>query len=281
MALPCSYLITDPCDQDQVRRALASEADAVVLDLVCERASAPAVRREACYVVSGRPAGRLWARINPLGSGLGADDCRDLVGPGLAGVFLPYVQSAQDLRDLAVVLRQHELGAGVEPGSVLVVAVIETALGVLKLRDIAEASPRLAGLAIDRAALAQDLDGGVEGFGVKYAAGELAVVARAHGLAAVEASAAGAPGQASDLSKVRSDGFSAAVVREAAEAAVANALFDGAGEPDPDLVAAYLEAREQGEELALQGGRFVDAYAARRLRAWAPPSTDLPKGLGT
>jgi citrate lyase beta subunit len=242
MALPCSYLITDPCDQDQVRRALASEADAVVLDLVCERASAPAVRREACYVVSGRPAGRLWARINPLGSGL---------------------------------------GAGVEPGSVLVVAVIETALGVLKLRDIAEASPRLAGLAIDRAALAQDLDGGVEGFGVKYAAGELAVVARAHGLAAVEASAAGAPGQASDLSKVRSDGFSAAVVREAAEAAVANALFDGAGEPDPDLVAAYLEAREQGEELALQGGRFVDAYAARRLRAWAPPSTDLPKGLGT
>ena len=223
MAFPRSFFVVSPLDQAAVRAALASEADAVLLDLV--RCSGEEMRREARYVVSGRPAGRVWALVNRLDAGDGEEDCAALVGPGLAGVFLPGVQGPQDIRDLGVVLRQRELAAGIEPGAVLVVPIVESARGVLRLTDIADASPRLAGLAIDRGALAEDLGGSAEGFGVKYAAGELAVVARAFRLAAIEASACRDGKQASDLTKVRNDGYRGAVVTTAEEASLANQLF--------------------------------------------------------
>jgi citrate lyase beta subunit len=226
MAFPRSFFIASPLDQDSVRVALASPAEAVLLDLA--RCPGEEARREAGYVISGRPAGRVWALINRLDGPGGEDDCAALVGPGLAGVFLPDARGPQDIRDLGVVLRQREMAAGIEPGAVLAVPVVQSARGILRLADIAEASPRLAGLAIDRGALARDLSGGVEGFGAKYAAGELAVVARAFKLAAVEASACSEGKQASDLAKVRNDGYGAAVVASAEEASLVNHLFGAA-----------------------------------------------------
>ena len=98
----------------------------------------------------------LWTRVNSLESPWVLDDLTTLVseiGDKLEVVMVPKVEGAGDIHYVDRLLAQLEARAGLER-PILVHAILETALGVANLEEIAAASPRMQGMSFGPADLA-------------------------------------------------------------------------------------------------------------------------------
>jgi malyl-CoA/(S)-citramalyl-CoA lyase len=98
----------------------------------------------------------LWTRINSLESPWVLDDLTTLVGEigdRLEVIMVPKVEGAWDIHYVDRLLAQLEAKAGLEK-PLLVHAILETALGVVNLEEIATASPRMQGMSFGPADLA-------------------------------------------------------------------------------------------------------------------------------
>ncbi|MBA2637899.1 MAG: CoA ester lyase [Solirubrobacterales bacterium] len=98
----------------------------------------------------------LWVRVNALESPWVLDDLTRLVseiGDRLAVVMVPKVEGVWDVHYVDRLLAQLEARAGLER-PILVHAILETALGVVNVEEIACASPRMQGMSIGPADLA-------------------------------------------------------------------------------------------------------------------------------
>jgi malyl-CoA/(S)-citramalyl-CoA lyase len=98
----------------------------------------------------------LWARINALDSPWVLDDLLRLVGEigdRLDVIMVPKVEGAWDIHYVDRLLAQLEARHGIER-PLLVHAILETALGVANLEEIAAASPRMQGMSFGPADLA-------------------------------------------------------------------------------------------------------------------------------
>ncbi len=132
---------------DRFAKARASGADAVLCDL--EDGVAPGDKAQARsevrdWLAGGGPA---WVRINALGTEWSDDDVGAVRGlPGLQGLVVPKSESAAELEDLAW-----------RGGGCPVLALVETALGVLEAVSIAR-SPAVGRLAFGSIDYAGDLD---------------------------------------------------------------------------------------------------------------------------
>jgi malyl-CoA/(S)-citramalyl-CoA lyase len=98
----------------------------------------------------------LWTRVNELASPWMLDDIGELVseiGEKLEVIMIPKVEGAEDIHYVDRLLAQLEAKAGLER-PILVHAILETALGVANLEEIAAASPRIQGMSFGPADLA-------------------------------------------------------------------------------------------------------------------------------
>jgi malyl-CoA/(S)-citramalyl-CoA lyase len=98
----------------------------------------------------------LWTRVNELASPWVLDDLTELVseiGHKLDVIMVPKVEGAQDIHYVDRLLAQLEAKAGLQR-PILVHAILETALGVANLEEIAAASPRIQGMSFGPADLA-------------------------------------------------------------------------------------------------------------------------------
>jgi malyl-CoA/(S)-citramalyl-CoA lyase len=99
---------------------------------------------------------QLWTRINELESPWCLDDLTQLVteiGDKLEVIMVPKVQGPWDIHYVDRLLAQLEAKAKLER-PLLVHAILETALGVVNLEEIANASPRMQGMSFGPADLA-------------------------------------------------------------------------------------------------------------------------------
>jgi malyl-CoA/(S)-citramalyl-CoA lyase len=98
----------------------------------------------------------LWTRVNALESPWALDDITTLVteiGDRLSVIMVPKVEGPWDIHYVDRLLAQLEARAGLER-PILVHAILETALGVTNLEEIAAASPRMQGMSFGPADLA-------------------------------------------------------------------------------------------------------------------------------
>jgi malyl-CoA/(S)-citramalyl-CoA lyase len=98
----------------------------------------------------------LWTRINSLESPWALDDITTLVteiGDRLDVIMVPKVQGPWDIHYVDRLLAQLEAKAGLQR-PILVHAILETALGVSNVEEIAAASPRMQGMSFGPADLA-------------------------------------------------------------------------------------------------------------------------------
>ena len=99
---------------------------------------------------------QLWTRVNSLESPWVLDDITTLVteiGDKLDVIMVPKVEGAWDIHYVDRLLSQLEAKAGLAK-PILVHAILETALGVANLEEIAYASPRMQGMSFGPADLA-------------------------------------------------------------------------------------------------------------------------------
>lgn len=150
-----------PADQERkVRKALSSGADAVILDLedsVLPEAKTEA-RKAARPMLEWPRTCRCYVRINGLETPWWREDLQSIVAQGLDGVVMSKVDSVDQIRQADEEISLLERSAGIEAGALELMAIIETARGVVKVDDIAAASRRLKRLALGAADYAFDLN---------------------------------------------------------------------------------------------------------------------------
>jgi citrate lyase subunit beta/citryl-CoA lyase len=149
-----SWLYAPGNNPKLLERVFTAGADAVILDL--EDAVPPAEKLRARSMVAsavrsraGKRGPLVFVRVNHPDTGLAEDDVQAALGPGLDGLRVPKVESAETVRLLA-----EWTG-----GSVPLVCNIESAAGVWRAREIASASPDVLTLAFGSADFLRDVDG--------------------------------------------------------------------------------------------------------------------------
>ena len=129
---------------ERVDRALASDADAVVIDL--EDSVVPEHHAAARDIVQAkiRPGGiKRWVRILSFGTDEADRDLGAAIKPGLAGVVLPNIRDAATVRAADVRITELEAAADMPTGSVQLLPMLESALGLHDAFAILSASVRV------------------------------------------------------------------------------------------------------------------------------------------
>lgn len=87
-------------------------------------------------------------RINPLSTPYGKQDVEAMVKAGVQVIRMPKTETAQEVKDLEAEIERVEREIGKEVGSTLIMAAIESALGIVNAYAIATASKRMMGIAL-------------------------------------------------------------------------------------------------------------------------------------
>ena len=173
-----------PADSTRkAEKAASLDVDSIVLDLEDGVAVGrkDEARRTAVESLSTIDFGRRerLVRINPLATGLGEVDLRTALEAPPDGIVIPKASTAEDVLAVARLLD----AAGARAADVRLVAIIETARGVVEVASIAASTDRLAAIGFG----AEDLAGDVgaertrEGREVFYARSAVVTAAAAFG----------------------------------------------------------------------------------------------------
>ncbi|HEX9012523.1 MAG TPA: aldolase/citrate lyase family protein, partial [Anaerolineaceae bacterium] len=137
-------------DLHKIQKAISLGVDCICMDIedgvaLNRKAEARATIREALGSLDFGRAERL-VRINPVGSETETEDLAAVLPGHPDGIVVPKVREAAQLGWVSVQLLEAERSSGRAPGSTVLLALIETAMGVVNLKEIAGADPRLQAL---------------------------------------------------------------------------------------------------------------------------------------
>ena len=153
-----SNLMVPTTVQRFVESAWRHHADAITLDI--EDGVPPARKGEVrsrlkeAIALAGRGGAEVFVRVNKpyLQADLAA-----AAWPGLTGVMLPKVESDAEVGEAAQILTDLERQRGMAVGSLELIVLLESALGVWNIRDIVTASPRLTQVGLGESDLCRNL----------------------------------------------------------------------------------------------------------------------------
>lgn len=282
-ALRRSLLFVPGSEPRRLERASSSGADTLLLDL--EDSVPPERKAEARDLVASviRDGGcgdaEPAVRVNAAGGPYLEEDLDAVVGAGAAAVMLPKSQTPDQIVALADRLRALEQRHG--RGPVRILALVETALGVVNAVPLATADDRVVAVCFGHADFSLDL-------GLATADASTGVVYHARCQVAVAAAAAGVEAvdpvclAVKDEGAFRADadlgaklGFAGKMCIHPSQVRIANEVFA----PTPDQIAQALSVLAQWQEAQAEGrgvisveGKMVDApvaAAAQRVLARA------------
>jgi citrate lyase subunit beta/citryl-CoA lyase len=133
-------------------KGVATGVDAIILDLedsvpASDKADARKIVRETIERLHGADLrADVWVRPNSLDTGLLGADVEEVLVPGLAGLFLPKIFTAEDVIRIDAVVSHIEQREGLPAGSIGLIVSFETAVSMAHCEQIAAASPRVSGL---------------------------------------------------------------------------------------------------------------------------------------
>jgi len=179
-------------DRHKIEKAAALGADCVCLDIedgVAFNRKTEARRVIADFLTTmnfGRS--ERLVRINPVGSGMEWDDLAAVLPSHPDGIVIPKVQSADQVRQVAERIAIEEKVKGWPEDGIVLLCLIESARGVVNLKEIAGSDPSLQALIFGAEDLAGDI-GAVRtlpGWEIFYARSAVVTHAAAYGLQAID-----------------------------------------------------------------------------------------------
>jgi citrate lyase subunit beta / citryl-CoA lyase len=155
-----SFLFTPASALDKLPKALASGADALILDLEDAVAVQEKERaRSRLLEVLARPSSLpIYVRINALTTPFSLMELLEIGAAKPAGIMLPKVEGSSDLRIADWVLGQVERKHHLTAGSIEILPIIETARGLAHAQQIACTTPRVKRLMFGAVDLALDME---------------------------------------------------------------------------------------------------------------------------
>lgn len=252
-------------DGSNLELALASDADAVLVTVANANQSPDSAREFAAGAIQQIAAAGKSALLmaNHPRTRLLRGDLEVLVSTNLAGVLVNHTTEPQDIRDTAVLLREFELGRGIEPGAIAIFPAIGTARGLVRVVEIAAAAPRVAGIVLDSHAFASDIGARAEerGHRFSYARGAVVTAARAADKLPIVVA------EGFEMRELGHYGFAGAIVPDLRAIPIANQAFtptDFERRRANAHIAAYGAAKTDGGWVARHEDEVVDASSVRR-----------------
>jgi citrate lyase subunit beta / citryl-CoA lyase len=273
---PRSFLFVPGDQEAKMAKAGSFGADALILDLedavaVDQKAAA----RQHVHQALVREAGvDVFVRVNPAGTPWHEDDIRSVVCVGLRGVVLPKTESAGVVADVDRRIREAEVAAGLGPGTVELMVLVETAAGVLHAQEIAAAASRVAFVAFGAHDFARDVDLRLTPSGEELLVPRMVVVmaARATGRTPVDtvfADLRDTAGFAEDCRRARNLGFAGKMGIHPSQVATIHLHFSPTRKELDDarrVVEAFDRAEAEGLAAIAVDGKLVDYPIAAQKR---------------
>jgi len=270
-----------------INNATSEGADAIILDLedgcpMAEKETGRVFARDSISMLKEHGLD-VFVRVNSMETGITATDIEYVVVPGLDGIMLAKTESREDVTALDDLLKKQEEKKGIPPGSVQVMALLETPKGILKIQEIIAASPRMVAVGFGAGDFSREMGAGMgvtklspdEYFPmVLHARSSIAMAARAAGVQAIDTPYFGLvidlEGLARESEKVKLLGFSGKQLTHPRHVEVANQVFSPAG-PDvayaKKVVEAYQEAKAKGLGATTLGGKMIDYGSFKRAES--------------
>ena len=143
---PWRSFLFAPANHDRMAvKVFQAGADAAILDLedAVAVAEKPAARADAVAALQRPRSCKGFVRVNAAETEWCFGDMEAIVGPWLDGIVLPKLESAAMLQTIDWTLAQLERKAGLETGSIDLMPIVETGLGISNLKEIAGCRSRL------------------------------------------------------------------------------------------------------------------------------------------
>lgn len=275
-----------------VAKAAQRDADGILVDLedsippdrkADARAALPGAVKTICDGRGGERRPEILVRINRPWR-LAVPDLEASVIPGVDGLCLPKVDGADHLRAIDEVVGELEAERGMVAGALRYLVLIETAKGVSEAREIAKASPRVAGITLGGEDLAADL--GLPEPDPEVLApynADILVAAREAGVLPL-----GYPGSIAEFTDLdayrraaeqgRREGFEGGACIHPAQVAILNRAFAPSAEEiahAEGVMAAFETALANGEGAVAYQGKMIDKPIVDRARRVLAKATRL------
>jgi citrate lyase beta subunit len=256
------------------------QADSIILELedgvaYSHKAEARQLVAEALQTLDFGRSERL-VRINGLSTGLAEADLAETLPGRPDGYIIPKVDTAAVVQQVDEQVSQWEAKMGWPVGEIKLLALIETALGVMNVKEIAAASPRLDALLFGAEDLAGDI-GAVRtkaGWEVFYAKSAVVTAAAAYRLEAIDTpyiDLQDPTGLTTEAQQALELGYSGKLAIHPSQLVPLHQIFSpttAAIEAAKELIDAFEAHERQGQGVFTLNGKMVDApllRAAQRI----------------
>ena len=278
-----SWLFTPGDQRQKIEKVMQIEVDCVIFDL--EDAVAVSRKEEARQIVTTAVTSlnfqptQCFIRINAPRTPFFRDDLTAVNQLHIDGLIIPKVETAAHL---------HQTINQLQNTDVPLYAIIETALGVLNLKEIAQATPRLAGLIFGAEDLTADL-GATPTPGkpeLLYARSAVVTTAAAFGLQAIDTvytDLHDLSGLEQEARLARNMGYTGKLAIHPNQVSIIQQIFS----PTPaeitqaqELMASYEAHLAAGAGVFVVNGRMVDQpviLAAQKILARAAQPSNSPR----
>ncbi len=211
-------------------------------------------------------------RINGLDTPHGLEDIAAVVAGGVDAVRLPKTDSPQDIIAVERAVEAAEKRFGRPAGSVKLIAAIESARGILSVREIATASARLIAIAIGAEDFVTDMHTTRSPDGIELLAARSMIVlaARAAGIMAIDTVFTGVDDPEGFLREVRLAkqlGFDGKSVIHPSQIALAHSVYTPTAEEIAKarrVMAAAADAEAKGSGVISLDGKMIDKPIVER-----------------
>lgn len=254
----------------KIEKAATLPADSVIMDLedgvaFNRKTEARATIVEALRTLDFGGRERL-VRINPVGSGLEMADLDAAAAGRPDGLVLPKVESAAQVQRISQALASAEDAQGWPRGAVRLLVIVETALGVMNVREIAAADDRVDALMFGAEDLAGDIGATrtAEGWEVFYARSAVVTAAAAYRRQAIDTvfvDLNDEDGLRRECQRAMQMGYSGKMAIHPRQVEIINAAFTPSAEAVAQarrLIAAYAEHQAAGTGAFAYEGKMVD-----------------------
>lgn len=211
-------------------------------------------------------------RVNGLRTPYGREDLEAIVRARPAAIRLPKVETEEDIISADLIIGEIEKKAGLESGSVKIIAAIESALGVMNAYRIAVASPRMSALALGGEDFITDLKAvrTREGKELFLARSMVLLAARAAKLDAIDtvfSNVADEEGFKQEVKYIKELGFDGKSVIHPGQISLVHEIFRPTDKEIAEaerIVAASRKAEAAGSGVVALDGKMIDAPVVER-----------------
>jgi citrate lyase subunit beta/citryl-CoA lyase len=265
--------------EQMLAKAPERGADAYILDLEdsvppAEKDRARGLVSKALPDISARTSAALFVRVNGIGSDHFVEDLFSVADVLLTGISVPKIESPRQIPVVEELIEEAERRRGLQPGSLALIANIESALGLVQVHEILKTGRRIVGVALGGEDYALDLDitrteNAAE---LNYARQKIAVAARAAVVQAIDMVFPDVKNEQGLIANTLAGlqmGFRGKQIIHPKQVAVVNELLSPSEEELSNaraVVSAYEEAEKSGKGAVALKGQMIDRPIYERAR---------------